>query len=58
LSESSTYPLEAIVALIDHLDWFYAIYFAIGLAIFGLATYLWIAEYRRQRFPIRQGSPV
>jgi hypothetical protein len=46
------------VAMIDHLDWFYALYFVLGLSIFGLAAYLWIAEYRRQHFPTRQGSPA
>lgn len=46
------------VALIDHLDWFYTVYFVLGLAIFGLAAYLWMAEYRRQHFPTRQGSPA
>lgn len=46
------------VALIDHLDWFYTVYFVLGLAIFGLAAYLWMVEYRRQHFPTRQGSPA
>jgi hypothetical protein len=44
------------VAMIYPLDWFYEVYFVLGLAIFGLATYLWMAEYRRQHFPTRQGS--
>ncbi len=44
------------VAMIGHLDWFYEAFFVLGLAIFGLATYLWMAEYRRQHFPTRQGS--
>jgi hypothetical protein len=34
------------VALIGHFDWFYEAFFVLGLAIFGLATYLWMAEYR------------
>lgn len=35
------------VAIIDQLNWLQIVYFALGLAIFGLAAYLWIAEYRR-----------
>jgi len=33
-----------------------AIYFVLGLAIFGLATYLWMAEYRSHHFPGRHPS--
>jgi hypothetical protein len=33
-------------------------FFGQGLAIFGLAVYLWMTEYRRQHFPTRQGSPA
>ena len=33
-----------------------AIYFVLGLAIFGLATYLWMTEYRSQHFPGRHPS--
>jgi hypothetical protein len=44
------------IAMIGHLDWFYKAFFVLGLAIFGLATYLWMEEYRRQHFPTRQGS--
>ena len=35
-------------AQVEHLDGFYAVYFVLGVAIFGLATDLWMAEYRRQ----------
>lgn len=28
----------------------------LGLVIFGLATYLWVAEYRSQRIPIRHAG--
>jgi hypothetical protein len=31
-------------------------YFVLGLAIFGLATYLWMTEYRYHSFLIRQAS--
>jgi hypothetical protein len=33
-------------------------YVMLGLAIFGLAVFLWMTEYRRQHFPTRQGSPA
>ncbi len=39
-------------ALVDHLDWF-GVYFVLGVAIFGLATNLWMAEYRGQHIPTR-----
>ena len=45
-------------ALIDHLDWFYASYFVLGLAIFALAAYLWMAEYRSSHLQTRHGSPA
>ena len=45
-------------ALIDHLDWFYGSYFVLGLAIFALATYLWMAEYRSSHLQTRHGSPA
>jgi hypothetical protein len=45
-------------ALIDHLEWFYVRYFVLGLVIFGLATYLWMGEYRHQHVPTRQGHPA
>ena len=45
------------VALIDHLDWFYTVYFVLGLVLFGLAADLRMAEYRQQHFPTRQSSP-
>jgi len=35
-------------AQVEHLDWFYAVYFVLGVAIFGLAADLWMAECRRQ----------
>jgi len=45
------------VALIDHLDWFWdGIYFVLGLAIFGLAAYLWMTEYRNYHLQTRHGS--
>ena len=33
-----------------------AIFSVLGLAIFGLATYLWMAEYRSLHFPSRHAS--
>ena len=33
-----------------------AIFSVLGLAIFGLATYLWMAEYRSHHFPSRHAS--
>jgi hypothetical protein len=44
-------------AMVDHLDWFYAACFAFGVAIFGLATSLWMAEYRSYHLR-RHGSPA
>jgi hypothetical protein len=42
--------------MIGHFDWFYEFSFVFGLAIFGLAAYLWMTEYRSHHFPARQGS--
>jgi hypothetical protein len=44
--------------MIGHFDWFYEFSFIFGVAIFGLAAYLWMTEYRSHHFPTRQGSPV
>lgn len=33
-------------------------YFVLGLAIFGLAAYLWMTEYRSQHSQIRRASHV
>ncbi len=44
------------VATIDHLNWAQVLYFGLGLAIFGLATFLWMAEYRRHHFPTKHVS--
>jgi hypothetical protein len=46
------------VAMMGHFDWFYELSFVFGVAIFGLAAYLWMAEYRSHHFPTRQGSPA
>jgi hypothetical protein len=35
-----------------------AFYFALGLAIFALASSLWMAEYRSDHFPARHVSQV
>lgn len=43
-------------ALIDHLEGFYVVYFVLGLAIFGLAAYLWMTEYRGYHMQMRHGS--
>jgi hypothetical protein len=40
-------------AMIDHLDWFYAACCVFGVAMFGLATTLWMTEYRSHHFPVR-----
>jgi hypothetical protein len=42
--------------MIGHFDWFYEFSFIFGVAIFGLAAYLWMTEYRSHHFPARQGS--
>ena len=34
------------------------LFFALGMAIFGLAWSLWTREYPRQRFPLRHASHV
>jgi hypothetical protein len=44
--------------LIDHLEGFYVACFVVGMAIFGLSTYLWMVEYRRKPFPTRHGHPA
>jgi hypothetical protein len=46
------------VAMMGHFDWFYELSFVFGIAVFGLAAYLWMAEYRSHHFPTRQGSPA
>src|SRR5947209_10880133 len=46
------------VVMMGNFDWFYEGSFIFGLAIFGLAAYLWMTEYRSHHFPTRQGSPV
>ncbi|MGZ6368026.1 MAG: hypothetical protein ACXWPS_18955, partial [Ktedonobacteraceae bacterium] len=35
-----------------------AFYFALGLAIFVLASYLWVTEFRSDHFPARNASQV
>jgi hypothetical protein len=45
-------------AMIDHLDWFYAACFVFGVAIFGLATSLWMVEYRSSHMHVRHGHPA
>ena len=57
-TDGSAHALAALKALIDHLDWFYGSYFVLGLAIFALATYLWMAEYRSSHLQTRHGSPA
>jgi hypothetical protein len=46
------------VELFDHLPWFYAGFFLLGLAAFSLATYLWLAEYPDRSSSTRQHSPL
>lgn len=41
------------VALIQKLSWLQGFYAVIGLAIFALATYLWMTEYRSRHIHIR-----
>jgi hypothetical protein len=45
------------IAMVGHLDWFYEVSFVLGLVIFGLAAYLWMAEYRSYHL-WRHGSPA
>lgn len=44
------------LAMVQSFFWLPALSLVIGLTVFGLAAFLWMTEYRRQRFPTRQTS--
>ncbi len=46
------------VVTIKQIYWLQGVYFGLGLVIFGLAMYLWMAEDRRLHFHTRHGSPA
>lgn len=47
-----------IVMLKQGVSWIEGLYFGLGLVIFGLATFLWMAEERHLHFHTRHGSPA
>ena len=44
------------VAMIQQLSWLQVFYFVLGLVVFGLAAYLWSAEYSGHHFQTRHVS--
>ncbi len=46
------------VVTIKQIYWLQGVYFGLGLVIFGLAMYLWMAEDHRLHFHTRHGSPA
>ena len=49
------YIVVEFVMLKQGVSWIEGLYFGLGLVIFGLASYLWMSEYRERNFPT---SPV
>jgi hypothetical protein len=47
------YIVVEVVMLKQGVSWIEGLYFGLGLAISGLATYLWTAEHRGHHFQIR-----
>jgi prepilin signal peptidase PulO-like enzyme (type II secretory pathway) len=47
------YIVVEVVMLKQGVSWIEGLYFGLGLAISGLATYLWMAEHRGHHFQIR-----
>ena len=45
------------VVTIKQIVWAQGLYFGLGLMLFGLAGYLWLAEYRSSHRHTRHGSP-
>ncbi len=41
------------IALIQQLSWLQGLYLVFGVAIFAMAVYLWMTEYRRRHVDIR-----
>jgi len=50
------YIVGEVVMLKQGISWIEVLYFGLGLAIFGLATYLWIIEHRPQHLQIKHIS--
>jgi hypothetical protein len=50
--------MEVLSLPVSARSWLEGMYFVLGLLIFGLATYLWMAENRRQHFSLKQGGPA
>ena len=46
------------IAMVKQFSWFEVLFIAIGLAVLGLASYLWMTEYRIQHFPTEPVSHV
>ena len=46
------------LVMVQSFFWLPVLFLVIGLTVFGLAAFLWMAEYRRQHFPTRQTSHV
>ncbi len=44
------------LVIVQSFFWLPVLFLVIGLAVFGLAAFLWMIEYRRQHFPTRQTS--
>jgi len=44
------------VTMVQQFSWFEVLFTAIGLVVIGLASYLWITEYRSHHFPTRHVS--
>jgi hypothetical protein len=44
------------LAMIPQFSWMQPLFTALGLVVFGLASYLWMTEYREQHFPTRHVS--
>jgi MFS family permease len=44
------------LVMVQSFFWLPVLSLVIGLTVFGLAAFLWMTEYRRQRFPTRQTS--
>ena len=49
------YTVVEVVMLRQGISWIEGLYFVLGLLISGLASYLWMSEYREHHFPT---SPV
>ena len=44
------------LAIMQRFSWLQVFYFVIGMAVFGLASYLWMIEYRGRHFQSRHAS--